>query len=121
MQGRESVIGSLQLLGPALYSTQSMMQLDGAGFRMDMGELQRAFDASAEIRSRILALVQVNALTTSQMAGCHALHEASARLSRWLLMVQDRTGLDVLHFTQEFLAEMLGARRTTVTMVAGAM
>ncbi len=121
VQGRESVIGSLQLLGKALPSTSCMMQLEGSALRMGMSELQNAFETSPEIRSRILELVQVNALTTSQMAGCHALHEATARLARWLLMVQDRTGLNNLQFTQQFLAEMLGARRTTVTMVAGAM
>ncbi len=121
VQGREGVVGSLQLLGQALYPTECMMQLDGWGFRIEMDVLQRTFDSSTEIRTQMLALVQVNALTTSQMAGCHALHESTARLSRWLLMVQDRTGLSVLNFTQEFLAQMLGARRTTVTMIAGAM
>ena len=55
------------------------------------------------------------------MAGCHRLHEAEERLARWLLMAQDRTQSDVLNLTQEFLAMMLGARRTTVTMIAGAM
>jgi hypothetical protein len=54
-----------------------------------------------------------------QLAGCHRLHEAEERLSRWLLMAQDRTQSDVLNFTQEFLGMMLGTRRTTVTIIAG--
>ncbi len=50
IQGREGVVGSLQLLGPAMYSTECMMQLDGAGLRIEMEVLQRTFDSSAEIR-----------------------------------------------------------------------
>src|SRR6202012_5523407 len=55
------------------------------------------------------------------MAGCHRLHEAEERLARWLLMAQDRTQSDVLSLTQDFLGMMLGARRTTLPMIAGAM
>jgi len=49
------------------------------------------------------------------------LHEAEARLARWLLMVRDRTEVDTFLMTQEFMAIMLGARRTTVTAAAGAL
>jgi CRP-like cAMP-binding protein len=66
-----------------------------------------------------LEFVQEQTLSVSQIAGCNRLHEAEARLARWLLMAQDRTRSDVLNFTQEFLAMMLGAQRTTVTLVAG--
>ena len=57
----------------------------------------------------------------SQLAACNKLHDSEARLSRWLLMVQDRLQEDLLPLTQEFLAEMLGARRTTVAISAGAL
>jgi hypothetical protein len=57
----------------------------------------------------------------SQIAGCNRLHEAEERLARWLLMAQDRTQSEVLNFTQEFIAMMLGARRTTVTLIAGSL
>jgi hypothetical protein len=69
--------------------------------------LQAAFHSSEGIRDRILEVVQEQALSLSQIAGCHRLHEAEPRLARWWLMAQDRTGVDVLSFTQEFLAEML--------------
>jgi CRP-like cAMP-binding protein len=52
---------------------------------------------------------------------CNRLHEVEARLARWLLMLQDRVQDDALLITQEFLAEMLGSRRTTVTMAAGVL
>ena len=60
-------------------------------------------------------------MSLSQLAGCNRLHDNEQRLARWLLMAQDRTNTDTLHFTQEFLAMMLGARRTTVTLIAGVL
>lgn len=119
--GREGLVGSLHLLGPAPISTEAFMQLDGAGLRIPLDELRKVFRSSEEVRDRILEFVQEQALSVSQIAGCNRLHEAEARLARWLLMVQDRTQSDLLHFTQEFLAMMLGAQRTTVTMVAGGL
>jgi CRP-like cAMP-binding protein len=119
--GREGMVGSFQLLGPAPVSTDCFVQLEGTALRIPFPKLQKAFRSSEEIRDRVLEFVQEQAITLSQLAGCHRLHEAEERLARWLLMAQDRTQSDVLNFTQEFLAMMLGARRTTVSMVAGAL
>jgi CRP-like cAMP-binding protein len=119
--GREGVVGSLHLLGPAKVPTECFVQLAGAGLKMNMSGLRQAFLSSPEIHSRVLEFVQSQSLSLGQIAGCHRFHEAEERLARWLLMAQDRTGSDVLNLTQEFLGMMLGARRTTVTMIAGAM
>lgn len=119
--GQEGVVGALHLLGSAPVQTKSFIQLAGTGLRINLAELRRAFQTSDEIRNRLLELVQTQALTVSQMTGCNRLHEAEGRLARWLLMAQDRTQSDVLHLTQEFLAEMLGTQRTTVTSVAGSL
>lgn len=119
--GHEGLVGSFHLLGSASVPTSCFIQMSGTGLRMELSELRKAFHTSGEIRSRILELVQLQALTVSQMAGCNRLHEAEARLARWLLMAQDRTQSDVLHLTQQFLAEMLGTQRTTVTTTAGAL
>jgi CRP-like cAMP-binding protein len=56
-----------------------------------------------------------------QSAACNAVHTLEARLSRWLLRCRNLLGSDDIHLTQEFLAEMLGARRTSVTLVASAL
>jgi CRP-like cAMP-binding protein len=117
--GREGVIGSLQIMGPALAPTRCFMQLDGSGFRMPLSGLRTAFGASEEIRGRILEFLQEQTMCLSQIAGCHRLHEAGQRLARWLLMVQDCTQSDLLSLTQEFLGMMLGSRRTTVSAAAG--
>ena len=119
--GREGVPGALQLLGPGRVPTTCIMQLDGAGLRIVTADLRRMFDTSDEVRARILENVQEQANMIGQIAACNRLHEAEERLARWLLMASDRVGSDELNFTQEFLAELLGARRTTVTMVAGTL
>jgi CRP-like cAMP-binding protein len=116
--GNEGVVSSLQLLGRALISTRCMMQLAGGGLKIPFSILQGIFETSEETRKRVLEFVQQQAFVVGQIAGCNRLHGAEQRLIRWLLMAQDRTQSDVLKFTQEYLAEMIGARRTTVTVLA---
>jgi CRP-like cAMP-binding protein len=119
--GNEGMVGSLHLLGDAPVPTQCFIQLKGTALRMAFPTLQEAFSSSEGIRDRVLEFVQQQALSVSQIAGCNRLHGAEERLARWLLMVQDRVDSDILDMTQEFLAVMLGAQRTTVTMVAGTL
>jgi CRP-like cAMP-binding protein len=119
--GREGVVGAFHLLGPAEVPTNCFVQMEGAALRISTAHLKEAFESSEEVRERVLEAVQEQALTIGQISACNRLHESQERLARWLLMAQDRTQSDVLNITQEFLAEMLGARRTTVTMVASAL
>ncbi len=117
--GREGVVGAFHLLGPALVTTECFIQLTATALRIRLADLRTAFRGSEETRDRLLEFVQEQSLSLSQLAGCNRLHEQEERLARWLLMVQDRTQSDKLEITQEFLAQMLGAKRTTVTVVAG--
>ena len=119
--GSEGIVGGMHLLGPASLPTDCMIQLEASALRIPLIELKAAFHSSDEIRERILEMAQEQALSMSQISACNRLHEAEERLARWLLMAQDRTQVDVLLFTQEFLAEMLGSQRTTVTVIAGAL
>lgn len=121
MLGREGIVGALHVLGPSTSPAHCFMQLDGEGLRIPLSDLRSLFQSSDEIRERVLKLVQKEAMVLSQIAGCHRLHGAEERLARWLLMAQDQTQTDVLEFTQEFLANMLGSRRATVTVVAGTL
>ena len=118
---REGVVGGLQVMGPALAPSRCFVQLSGTGYRMRFADLRTIFKESEEVRSLILENVQVQSLVMSQLAACNRLHQAEARLSRWLLMAQDRVQEDTLILTQEFLGQMLGTQRTTVVMVVGAM
>jgi CRP-like cAMP-binding protein len=115
------LVGGIFLLGPGKVSTSAFMQLEGKGLRIPFSHLRHVYRTSEEVRDRLLEFVQEQTLTVNQIAGCNRLHEAEERLARWLLMAQDRTQSDILNFTQEFLAMMLGARRTTVTLIAGSL
>ena len=119
--GREGLSGSLHLLGPTIISTRCMMQLAGTALAMPFAQLSSIFHSSEEIHATILEFVQMQAATLGQIAACHRLHLAEERLARWLLMVQDRVDSDRVDLTQEFLGNMLGSRRTTVTKAAGVL
>ena len=67
----------------------------------------------------ILRNLYVQASQMAQTAACNRVHEVEQRLARWLLILQDLVGGDKLVLTHEFLAIMLGTRRTTVTLAAG--
>ena len=117
----EGMPESLHLLGPALMQTNCFMQIGGTGLRMKFKEFEQCFQREQVIRSAVLRFVQYQSLVLGQVAACNRLHEVEERLARWLLMVSDRIGSPDLHLTQEFLSQMLGARRSTVTLVAGTL
>jgi len=119
--GSEGIVGSMHILGSAPDQTRCFMQLSGSALRIPLSQFREAFRSSEEIRDRVLEFVQHQSLSVSQIAACNRLHGAEERLARWLLMVRDRIESDTLNLTQEFMAEMLGAQRTTVTMVAGTL
>ena len=119
--GREGMTDPFSLLGPARSPARCFIQVPASGFRVPFEKLYKLFRESEEIRDRMLQLVQQQGLTMAQIAACNKLHDSEARLARWLLMVQDRIDQDVLPLTQEFLAQMLGAQRTTVAVAAGTL
>jgi CRP-like cAMP-binding protein len=70
------------------------------------------------LRALLIRHEQAVFAQAQQSAACFATHQVVARLSRWLLRARDLSGSDTLSFTQEYLAQMLGVRRTSVTVVA---
>jgi len=119
--GREGVPQGIHPLGPTSITTRCFMQISGTALRMDYKAFERLFNADEGIRNAVLAFAQYQSVLLAQVAGCNRLHEAEPRLARWLLMVQDRTGDSVLALTQEFVAQMIGSQRTTVSAVAGSL
>ncbi len=119
--GREGLIESFHLLGTARIPTRCIVQAESTALRMPFKELQKEFLENQELRDCVLQGVQSHSAIVAQLAACNRLHEAEARLARWLLMVRDRAESDTFFVTQEFLAIMLGSRRTTVTAAAGAL
>lgn len=116
--GNEAVVGGLHLLGPACIPSRCFMQLAGTALRIAFSDLQQFFWSSIEIRARLLELIQEQVALFHQCAACHLQHQAKERLASLLLVLQDRTQLDVLDVTQELLATMLGTRRSTVSVLA---
>ena len=119
--GREGLVEAINLLGPAPAPTTAFIQSEGTALRMPFADLRQLFLSQAPLARRILECVQSQGFILSQLAACHGLHEIEERLARWLLMVRDRLESDHFELTQEFLAEMLGARRTSVTLAAGTL
>ncbi len=119
MTGVEGLVGACTLLGPLPASSESFMQVPGTGVAVDTAVLSRLFLDSAELRCRILQYIQAQSVVAGQHCACSRLHEAEARLARWLLTASDISATEELPLTQEFLAQMLGSQRTTVALVAG--
>lgn len=118
--GRDGFVGLPAVLGTGHSPNRSFMQIPGHGFSVKAKVLQeQTADGSNELRLRLQRSVQALLVQTAQTAACNRVHELEERLARWLLMCQDRVQNGHLPITQEFLAMMLGTRRTTVTVAAG--
>jgi CRP-like cAMP-binding protein len=121
LTGHEGVVGAMQLLGQIPTASQSCILVQGTALRIRLDDLRAIFLTSIELRSRVLEFVQQQNVAIEQVAACNKLHEAEQRLARWLLMCRDRSEQDTMTLTQEFMADMLGTRRTTVTVVASSL
>jgi CRP-like cAMP-binding protein len=119
--GSEGMAESAQLLGGARIPTRCFIQVEATALRMPFKDVQEEFLHVEEFRACLLQGVQSHMFILGQLAACNRLHEAGQRLSRWLLMVRDRVDSESFFLTQEFLATMLGSRRTTVTAAASAL
>ena len=119
--GREGVIGAMSALGPRHASTTALVQVAATASRIPAARFQAAASKSERLRDLVVRYNESLLAQTQQTAACHALHDVEARLSRWLLQAQDRTDSNKISLTQEFLSQMLGVRRTTVTLVARAL
>lgn len=119
MCGKDGLVGAFSLLGNQPSSAETFMQVSGEGYRVPRKTLEHLFQAEEAFRGLVLAWIQVTLHTSLQTSACGLLHEAEARLARWLLMTSDRTDSDTMDLTQEFLAQMLGTQRTTIALIAG--
>ncbi|WP_419806435.1 Crp/Fnr family transcriptional regulator [Terriglobus sp.] len=119
--GHEGFPEKIHLLGPQLGETRCFMQLVGSALRMDLRRFKTLFLESPELQDAVHRYIQHDSLVLAQIGACNRLHAVEARLARWLLMVQDRTQTPELKLTQEFLGEMLGARRSSVNLAASAL
>ncbi len=119
--GCESFPEKLFLFGPQVGPLKCFMQISGAAWRMPFKRFQSDFLPIPGVARAMQQSMQYEALALSQLVACNRLHNVEERLARWLLMVQDRVGESELRLTQEFLGEMLGARRSSVNLAAGSL
>ena len=116
--GREGAVGLQCGFGPRLSLTRATVQIPGKFSAISAARFEYATSGSAMLRDLILRYTETLLAEAQQNAACNAIHDGSSRLCRWLLQCADRTGSEQLLLTQELLAEMLGLRRTTVTLLA---
>lgn len=121
--GYEGGVGVHRGFGRRRAFTRAVIQLDGIVSELSAEAFERATLESASIREIISTYTEVLWVEAQQIAACNASHDAVARLARWLLQTQDRLQprTPTIALTQDFLAQMLGTRRTTVTLVARAL
>jgi CRP-like cAMP-binding protein len=118
MVGRDSVLGSLLALGEPVALIDAIVLLPGLASAIDVGRLRAAAAQSAALRATLVRHGQALFVQAQQSAGCNASHSVEARLARWLLRVRDLCGRDQFDLTQELMAQMIGARRNSVSMIA---
>ncbi len=102
-------------------TTRAMVQIEGRAFWMTAEAFRDEFRRGGSLQPVILRYMQTLVAQTSQAALCNRIHTVEERLSRWLLTIRDRIGSDELNITQEFIAHMLGTRRSGVTVAAGVL
>jgi len=116
--GCEGAVGLQRGLGGRRSFTRAVVQIPGRFAVISADLFEQATRRSPALHDVIVRYTELSWARAQQVAACNALHDGSSRLCRRLLQSADRTGSAHLPLTQEFLADMLGVRRTTVTLLA---
>ena len=117
--GREGMAGVAVALGSSSASVQAFGQVEGKAYRMSAAALRDAMATSDRLRMLLANYTLAFLTQCMQGSACNRLHSMRQRCARWLLETHDRVDSDSFALTHEFLAQMLGVRRATVTEVAG--
>lgn len=118
MFGYESAVGISALMGTKQSLNRIFMQLGGYGFASPVSAASAEFSRHGEFHRLALRYVQAQLTQATQSAACNIHHNHEQRFARWILICSDRAKQDVLELSQEFLADMLGSARPTVTATA---
>lgn len=119
LAGNDGVVGVALFLGGDTTPNRAVVQIAGAAYRMEAKVLREEFARGGPLRDALLRYTQALITQVSQTAVCNRLHSVERRLTRWLLLCHDRADSDKLGMTQEFISNMLGGRRESVTVAAG--
>jgi CRP-like cAMP-binding protein len=121
MVGKDGVVGGSAALNGDLSLNKAVVQLTGRASVVDVDRVRALAESSVVFRTALMRHEQFVMAQAQQSAACNASHAVEARISRWLLRCRDLAGSDDIALTQEFLAEMMGVRRTSVSLVANTL
>jgi CRP-like cAMP-binding protein len=116
--GSEGAIGLTVGLGSRTGTVTALVQVSGTALCISARTFRTIVRKSEHLGDLIVKYSEMQLGEIQQTAACNALHDVGSRLARWLLQTSDKTGEDVIPFTQEFLSKMLGVRRGTISAVA---
>lgn len=119
--GNEGMLGATLALGIGLAPMRAVVQGSGSALRISSQLFKQQLLSSPALLSVLKRYLYVVMAQLSQSAACTHFHEIEPRLARWLLMTHDRAHADHFHLTHEFLADMLGVRRSGVSIAAAAL
>lgn len=121
MVGRDSIFGSFSALGDTIALNSAVVLVPGIASTIDIDQLRAAADQSSTLRATLTRHGLAVYAQIQQTAGCNASHMVESRLARCLLQTRDLSGSDKLVLTQESMAQMIGARRNSVSLVANTL
>lgn len=113
--GNEGMAGAFAAFGEDISPREATVQLGGAGWSLNVEDFRRVFEENKDFRCEVLRFVYGFVAQISQNAACICHHQVGQRLARWFLMCDDRAPSETLELTQEFIAQMLGVHRPTVS------
>ncbi len=116
--GQDGVVGIPALLGTLSMPLRTFIQIGGSGFRIKAERLKEAFERPGKLRTYLHRYLQSQFVQVAQSSACNRFHAAEQRLARWILTCQDKVASDYLPLKHEFLGQMLGTSRSTVTIAA---
>ncbi|HET7347107.1 MAG TPA: Crp/Fnr family transcriptional regulator [Acidobacteriaceae bacterium] len=119
--GRYGFVGVPAVLGATDSFHQGVMQVPGEGLRVPIGVVQELYANSESFGMLAGRFLHARFLQAIQCAACNLLHNMKQRMARWLLTTRMHTGTEEFHISQEYLSEMIGANRSTVTQCLGAL
>jgi CRP-like cAMP-binding protein len=115
--GNEGMVGLPVPLGIAESSSKAVVQVPGSGLRLPVDKLRVEISRDTPLRRLLLRYTGLFLFQVSQTVACNGLHSVQQRCCRWLLMTHDRVDGDEFPITHEFLAQMLGVRRPSISEV----
>lgn len=118
MIGRDSIFGTFSALGDPTALNSAVVLIPGVASTLDIDRLRAAADQSPTLRAILMRHGLAMYAQIQQAVGCNASHPVESRLARCLLQTRDLSGSDKLVLTQEAMAQMIGARRNSVSLVA---